>query len=361
MKDLYHRHTEAYSMKDYTKYIDFTEHDLVMDPYFQEWVIHPDKRNRNFWETFFETYPHKKEAGENARSFLQDIPFRKDYPDEGLIQRSLAAHLQAIDRIENSTVIPIRKRYPFQKMAGIAATFGGAILVASALFLFVKKERSVSVNTQYGEMRSVTLPDSSLVVLNAHSTITFSGKWDKGRREVWLEGEAFFNVNRTNRDSGQAPKDQPFYVHTDHVNIEVLGTSFDIRLRRGKAWIVLQTGKIKISFKDNSRKDIVMRPGEMLDYDHEGNRMTTATINAEKFSAWKEKKLLLDNPTAKEIIQYLEDNFGEHIVLADPELGDRKIEGAILLTNMDDALFVLSTVLNADILKKEGAILLRHR
>ena len=348
-------------MRDYSKYIEFTEFDLVMDAYFQEWVIHPDKSNNSFWETFFQIYPHKKEAGERARDLLKDIRFKEDYPDEKLVEKALISHLRAIDRIGNNRIIPMQRRFPVKRLVGIAAAAGGVLLMTAAIFLFVKKQRTVTVNTQYGETRSVTLPDSSTVVLNAHSRIAYSGKWDKGNREIWLEGEAFFNVNHTGSDPGQSRKFQPFIVHTEHVNIEVLGTAFDIRLRRGKAWIVLETGKIKISFKDKSRNDIVMKPGEMLDYDHEENKMATATTNPEKFSAWKENKLLLENPTAKEIIQYLEDNFGEHIRLEDPELGDRKIEGAILLTNMDDALFVLSTVLNTNIIKKEDTIIIRHR
>lgn len=332
-----------------------------MDPYFQDWVAYPDKSTSEFWESFFETYPHKREVGEKARDFLRDLRFREDYPNEKQIERSLATHLQAIGRVEDSGIIPMRRRITMKRLAGIAALFGGVVLVTAALILFMNKESSVAYHTRYGETRPVTLPDGSAVMLNAHSTISYRGKWDKGKREVWLDGEAFFTVNRSGSQPGLAGGMQPFIVHTQHVNIEVLGTSFDVRLRRGKSSIVLETGKIKVSFKDDRRNDIVMRPGEMLDYDPQSNQLTTATTNPEKFSAWRENKLLLDNPSVREIIRQLEDHFGKPIVLEDAELGDRKIEGAILLNDMDDALFVLSNVLNAQIVKKEDTIIIRRR
>ncbi|MEJ7830749.1 MAG: DUF4974 domain-containing protein, partial [Segetibacter sp.] len=117
----------------------------------------------------------------------------------------------------------------------------------------------------------------------------------------------------------------------------------------------------KISFKDKRTKDIIMKPGDMLVYNPDDNKMKTTTASAENFSAWKEKKLILTDPTAAEIVEYLEDNFGKEIILENAELGKRKIEGPILLTNLNDALFILSTVLNTEIIKKDSTIIIRPK
>ncbi|HTE24966.1 FecR family protein [Flavitalea sp.] len=349
-------------MTDYNKYSDFTENEFIMDPVFQDWVMHPGAESNIFWQSFFEAYPHLQDAGKAAAIFLKQIIFKEDLPDEMVINRSLATHLQAVKRIENSKIVDFKRSFPMKTVLGIAAGFVGLILVASALYILTKKQEPVSFSTQYGEVRSLTLPDSSQVVLNAHSAIRFDEEWDKNdQREVWLTGEAFFNVNHINKDTNHIQKYERFIVHTKDVTVEVLGTSFDIRLRRGKTIVVLETGKIKVSFKNTNRSDIIMKPGEMLDYNYVENKLITATTSAEKFSAWKEKRLLLDNPTAEEIVQYLEDNFGKNIVLENSESGKRKIEGAVLLTNMDDALFVLSTVLNAEIIKNDSTIIVRPR
>lgn len=348
--------------RDYNKYKDFTENDFIMDPYFQNWVIKSTAQDNHFWDTFFNKYTDKKEAGERARNFLEEIVFKEDLPDESIINRSLENHLHRIERLNNNKVIDLRRRLPLKKMLSIAAAFGGVILIISSLLIFVKKDKPVLVQTEYGKMKSVVLPDSSYVVLNANSTIKFSKKWGKNnKREVWLQGEAFFNINHINQDTNHVQEYEQFIVHTEDVTIEVLGTSFDIRQRRGKTAVVLQTGKIKVSFKDKGTKDIIMKPGDMLTYIPGENRLLNTTTSAENFSAWKKKKLLLDDPTTAEIVQYLEDNFGKHIILENPELGTRKIEGPILLTNLDDALFILSTILNTEIITKDSTIIIRPR
>ncbi len=106
---------------------------------------------------------------------------------------------------------------------------------------------------------------------------------------------------------------------------------------------------------------MIMKPGDKLAYYDDGDKLITTTTDAENFSAWKQKKLLLDDPTAAEVIEYLEDVFGKKLVLENPALGKTTIEGPIQITNLDDALFVLSTVLNADIIKEDSSIIIRPR
>ena len=349
-------------MPDENKYQQFTESDFISDPHFQDWVLNTNAGNDPFWKRFFESNPEKKKAGEAARNFLINIKFKEDFPDESSIERSLAKHLAAINKLENNKIINIRTRYSLNRLLRIAAVFGGVLLMISALLVYNKKDTPVSVKTEYGNIKSVILPDSSLVVLNANSTIKFSDKWGKNNnREVWLQGEAFFNIRHTNRDADDIKKHEQFIVHTEHLNVEVLGTSFDIRQRRGKTEVVLETGKIKVSFKEKTMKEILLKPGDMLAYDPSVNKVAREMISAENFSAWKEKKLLLNDPTAAEIVEYLEDNFGKDIILENAELGKRKIEGPILLTNLDDALFVLSVVLNTEIIRKDSTIIIRPR
>lgn len=349
-------------MLDQHKYKTFSQNDFISDPCFQDWVINAGKENDLFWSKFFEANPEKKEAGELARNFLINIRFKEDFPEDRLIRRSLEKHIEHIERLENSKVIHLGRRFPVKKLLRIAAIFGGVVLLLFALSIFNNKDKHVFVKTEFGNMKSVILPDSSHVVLNANSKIRFDRSWDNTNgREVWLEGEAFFDVRRINKDSNNMQRYEQFVVHLEELTVEVLGTSFDIRQRREKTEVVLQTGKIKISFKDKRTKDIIMKPGDKLLYDATVNKLETTSTIAEDFSAWKEKKLILDDPTAAEIVEYLEDNFGKEIILEKPDLGKRKIEGPILLTNLEDALFILSTVLNTEIIREDSTIIIRPR
>lgn len=83
--------------------------------------------------------------------------------------------------------------------------------------------------TQYGEQRVVELPDHSVVSLNANSTLRFRNDWSQANtlREVWLDGEAFFSVQKQEGAAGPAK----FIVHTNDLDVEVLGTRFNVSNR----------------------------------------------------------------------------------------------------------------------------------
>lgn len=344
------------------KYADFSENDFIVDPDFQDWVISPNSETNRFWEAFFEAYPQKKEVARLAGEFLKNISFKEEFPKEDKVEELLIKHLAEVELLEKKRIISLSYRARVFKIVRVAAVLAGIILTVSTLLLLNKKEKPVIVKTEFGKIISVSLPDSSVVVLNANSTIKYSANWSKtNTREVWLDGEAFFNVRHLNTDSTNITSKERFVVHTSNLTIEVLGTSFDIRNRRGKIQVVLETGKVKVSFAKDSRNEIIMKPGDIVIYNSAQNELITETINATNFSAWKEKKLLLDNPTVKEIVKYLEDNFGKKIILDEPALGERKIEGPILLTNLDDALFILSTVLNTEVIEKDKTLIIRSR
>jgi transmembrane sensor len=341
-------------------YSGFNEEDFVCDPLFQDWVMMPTEEKESFWRSFLHQFPEKKETVDKARAVLSNISFIEHVPGDDRAQRSFERHLAVIQDTGTGKVVrmkPVGNR--MIKILKVAALFGGVVLaVYLAVSLFSNKggAEKMALQTEYGKQKQVLLPDSTAIVLNANSRIEYSKDWDKGKkREVWLEGEAFFDVRHLNRDTMQVVPFEQFVVHTKHMDVEVLGTSFNIRQRRGKTEIVLQTGRIKIKFKDNSSGDIVMSPGDIVTYDSASNDISRSTAVPENYTAWKEKKLILNNPEVNEIIAYLEDNFGKKIVLRNADLGERKIEGPILLNNLDDALFILSIVLKADVIHKDSS------
>lgn len=348
-------------MLNQEEYSHFTESDFISDPYFQDWVLRPGDNNKIFWQSFFQIYPEKIESAETARKFLKSVSFKEEFPDESVIQRSLFTHLQTIGEIEKSKVIDIRSRKRLYTLLKIAAVFGGIILLAALWLSKDKEDKQFITRTEFGNIKSVLLPDSSVVVLNGNSEIKFSPSFEKERtREIWLKGEAFFNVNHLNNDTAKVLPGERFIVHTDDVVVEVLGTAFNIRERRGKTEVVLQRGKIKVRFVNGSSGDIILSPGEMITHTKD-DKIQKATTVAEDYVAWKEKKLILNDPGVGEIVEYLEDVYGKRIVIENRDLVKRKIDGPILITNLDDALFILSTVLNVDIKKKEDTIYIRTR
>ncbi len=102
-----------------------------------------------------------------------------------------------------------------------------------------------------------------------------------------------------------------------------------------------------------------MTPGDKIIYDTAKAALGHAEIIPENYTAWKDKKLT--DATVGEITQYLEDNYHKTIILEDETLAHRKIGGVILLDNLDDALFALSTVLNVNVIQHQDTLILKPR
>lgn len=322
------------------KYIHYQENDFLADPYFQEWVYQPTAAHEAYWQEVIDALPGQRVCIDNARLFLERITFATHIPAEAAVEAAWEKHLQQIQ-------VPARRTW-----LRVAAVVTGAILVAGAWFLLQKDSPAQLVaSTKYGELKQVMLPDGSQVDLNANSKITYT---NGPGREVWLEGEALFNV--------KAMPNSTFLVHTKDLTVTVLGTIFDIRQRRQKTEIVLQSGKIKLSFANGKAQDIIMTPGQIVSYNEQDERSFTNNTSPEKFSAWKNQRLILQDPKVSDILLYLEDNFGKKIIIEDADMANRMVNGPILISSLDDALFVLSTVLNTTIVKRDSTtIIMRAR
>lgn len=324
------------------KYRHYKGSDFLTDAYFLEWIYRPSVENEAFWKEVMITVPQQQATIENARLYLESVSFEKHTPTEAEVEASWEKHLGQIQALPSG-----KKKFQLKKvLLGAAAVVAGCVLIVSAwLMLHSANKGQLVASTGFGELKQVVLPDGSKVDLNANSKITYKN------REVWLEGEALFNVK-------QVPKQ--FLVHTKGLTVTVLGTVFDIRQRRSKTEIVLQSGKIKLSFANGKEQDIIMTPGQIVSYNDE--KPVTAHIAPEKFSAWKNQRLILQDPTVGDILVYLEDNFGKKIIMEDPALNKRVVNGPILISSLDDALFVLSTVLNTEIVKRDSTtIIMRSR
>lgn len=344
-------------------YAHFTEKDFFADPYFQEWVYNPTEEIDNFWKEIITIFPDKKPDMENARLYLNSISFKLDEPSEDEIEASLQKHLLAVRGLQAAQPALVVKRSFNRSLVRVAAIFGGVVLLTASYFLFLRKPERLVASTKFGENKHVVLPDGSIVDLNANSSVSYNKEWKGGeKREVWLNGEAYFDVKHINTDTNNIQPQEQFLVHTKDVTVTVLGTTFDIRQRRLKTEVILQSGKIKLSFADGTAKEMIMQPGELVSYDETGKKVFTQNASAEQFTAWKQNKLILTDPTVAQILAYLEDNFGKKIVVEDSRLNEKVINGPILLSSLDDALFVLSTVLNTEIIKNDSStILLRPR
>jgi len=221
-----------------------------------------------------------------------------------------------------SKVIPLYRRW-----YAVAAAVSAVLLVATWLLL-LQPNQSELYQTAYGETKVIELNDGSSVTLNANSTLKVSTSHDI--REVWLQGEAFFEIEEVVLDNGVQGNDElvKFIVHTQELDVVVVGTSFNVQNWDDKTQVVLNSGKVWL--EANTEK-LTMEPGEVAELNSEGQVIKTSVANPNIYSAWKENKLVCRNTTLEEIADVIYHRFGYSAEFTDDSLQLLSITGTLPL------------------------------
>ncbi|MFI2743256.1 FecR family protein [Zhouia sp. PK063] len=190
-----------------------------------------------------------------------------------------------------------------------------------------------------GERLTVFLPDSSKVILNAGSEIKYSNDF-KNAREVWLKGEAFFDVKHLITS--------PFLVHTGNLNVKVLGTAFNVNASKEKNSVSLQRGKVHVSLP-KEHTELNLLPNEELIFNTHTKETIKRNFNPDKVLAWKDNILLLDSISFQNALQQINTFYGVTFSIADHEVGKQKITGVFKDQNLEDFISSLEFITNVKI------------
>ncbi|SHM82754.1 FecR family protein [Chitinophaga sp. CF418] len=219
----------------------------------------------------------------------------------------------------------------------VAAVLSGTLLLAYGGWKVYDHHRNTVIQTAYGEVRTVVLPDQSEVTLNGNSTLRYARHWDgSAGREVWIEGEAFFSVKPS-----AVPRS--FLVHTaSNMNVEVLGTAFNLVDRHGRMQVVLNSGKVRLHSNKTPEETIIMQPGDLVEYKEQVRTKVKNHTNAQRYSSWKRNSLQFENASFAELAQQLEDTYGVTVEIRDTSLLHQEFTGTVPSQQMDMLLDGLS-------------------
>lgn len=341
---------------DYAQYSlsDFLENDS-----FIHWVIANDPHSNSFWQTFLVYYPEKKELFEHAASLIRAYRKQDFFSNE---QHSDIVFERITDSIRNQSAAQARVIPFYYKVAAavafvVAAGFGLKLLLTSDDMLH-------SVSTAYGEVRTIQLPDHSFVTLNGNSSVRYKKSWtEETSREVWLEGEAYFDVKHFNKDASHITPHDRFIVHNDEINVEVLGTTFNVEHRRNGTDITLITGKVKVDAADAlaGSPGVIVFPGEQLVFEN------TQLVDKRKLQrpdlaiAWIKHEFVFIDPYLKDIVRTLEDDHGYTIEVKGDKLLELKIEGEINVPSVAELLSTVETTLGLTIKRSDKKLVISKK
>jgi transmembrane sensor len=221
------------------------------------------------------------------------------------------------------------------------------VLLGAGTFLFQKTQTSqkpmlTASATRMRGNQTITLEDGTLIHLNGNSMLR-NQKMSAGSREVTLVGEAYFSVAKD--------RTRPFTVHTDQMDITVLGTEFNVRAYpHQQQQTALIQGSIKVTLHDSGKSVIYLKPNDKLTVDqqldkhqldqieHYDSADTTAVIE----TAWMAGHLVFRDQAFEVLAGQLEARFNTPIIFQSEKARKYRFNGTFKKENLQEVLYILS-------------------
>ena len=199
-----------------------------------------------------------------------------------------------------------------------------ALVVGIGLFAYFRYTPSATdikqeISLAAKENRYIMLPDSSVVVLRPGSKIHYKKDFNQHDREITLVGEAYFDVHRN--------PGKPFLIHTDHMKVRVLGTSFTVKAYPEQKDIIVNVKKGKVQV-ENDRKDLaVLTAGQQVVY----RKLERSLEKNEQVSStperWIAEDMVFDATPFRELADRLQNRYDVKIRFKNPALEGCPITG----------------------------------
>ncbi len=177
-----------------------------------------------------------------------------------------------------------------------------------------------SVITKRGDNKKVVLPDGSIITLNAKSNLIYPKKFLDTIREVTLVGEAFFDIKRDTL--------RPFVVHTNHLKVKVLGTSFNVKSypKDEQVETTLVSGKVEV-IEERSKHPIILEPSQRATFDKGKRNLEVDRVDSKNVIAWRQGKLVFDKTPLKQVVSDLNRKYNVDFVIKSDALLEYKFTG----------------------------------
>lgn len=235
----------------------------------------------------------------------------------------------------------------------VAATVLLLSAIGTLTYLFTKpsvslKTTFVIIQTQTGQVKQFILPDSSVIWVNAASKVRVPSTFNDSVRQVYLdEGEAFFEVKHNRR--------KPFRVQTIPIQVQVLGTSFNIKAYHAlpKVKVTVSTGRVGVS--QGKKLLAFLTPGKQLTYTRKGGSFTQQTVTAAESQSWKDGDTYLNRAGFNELALIFKNMYNINL-----KAGNKRVHSYLFTLRIkrslraEEVLKVISMMHNAHY-RKEGS------
>ena len=218
-----------------------------------------------------------------------------------------------------------KKNYSFQEKTGNRVIADSAKLS----YELSSEEEYVTGEVVYNKLRvpkggeyRIELTDGTKVWLNSDSRLQYPVVFEKDKREVYLEGEGYFEV--------EPDTARPFIVHAGMQNVTVLGTSFGITCYAGEIndYTTLVSGKVKVTFEEMD-KSYVLQPGMQVAYNKESGIVTEQKVDVAEYVAWKDGLYVFKQKRLEDILATLSRWYDFQVFYRDEAAKDVMFSGEV--------------------------------
>ncbi len=285
----------------------------------ESWLEEPKNQDR-YYETF--------EKWLNKNSLF--------VPDDGEAYKKIIHRKEVASNFEAKNWV--KKMLHFRIAVAAILIF----IVCGGLFLGKDILLYKTIKTAYGETKTLVLPDSSVVILNANTKIQFA-RFGFGIQErlVLLNGEADFSVvHKINN--------LPFLVKTaNNLEVKVLGTKFNVYARDAQANVVLKEGSVALKHQENKVvKNELLHPGDLFTSDSKTGKSAIHRLkNTENVTAWKHQDFVFEALRFSEIAQVFKDEFGVEVKFQNNALASTVISGTVHASSSDELIEAIAFLL----------------
>jgi|GEM_PF-1100930 len=347
------------------KYKHYQTIDFLSDDEFIDWVCDPQGETNLYWQEVFALFPYVKEPAEEARQMLLQLRIKPlNGPAAGLKEKILEKAFAPEVRERALEGGAIRALYKWM-VAALVLICAGALLFLQQSLSSTKLEIVEIRNSSKKQFKNtadrallVALPDQSTVILQPKAYLTYQVDSFVLKREVFLVGEAFFDISKNQQT--------PFIVNTDQLMTTVLGTSFFIKANPDMPnhKVLVATGAVRVKGKRRvgtaERKqndELVLRAGqEVLLL---ADRPLRAAPSAEALQMTEDVGTVFDfqNMPMSRVAEILEAQYGVNVEIKNTVLAERTITAFLANVSLQEKLNLIAKAVEARYQLEDGVII----
>lgn len=368
------------------RYNDFSVEDFVWDDFFRQWTLSPTPETEALWDDWIDANPEMLEKIEQAKAIVLSLRLHEAEIDDAEINQVVK---QTVGRIAETSEEPARTSRRLVPAFSIpwmqfAASVAFIMLLGWAVYsVMIKREEKPQLGQQdsmiersgsltekvnsTSQTMELALSDGSKISLAPKGRIRYPERFDGERREVFLEGEAFFDIAR---DPGH-----PFLVYANGLVTKVLGTSFRIKAYGGSREVTVEvrTGKVSVfaqsdphlkeKVADKQLQGVVLTPNQKIIYARNEVKMVKTLVEKPEIVVAKEEipQFEFEDTPASDVFNTIARAYGIDILYDEALLKDCPLTARLDNQTLHDKLSIICKAVESSYEIVDGQVIIHSK